>query len=298
MPSTATLRTVYDPWTSKIDPATGAVSVQPFPGNKIPSNRFDPVTANLMKQFWAPNNPGDNITGVNNYKKGFIERYNYYNWSERADYNINEKWRAFGRVSRYYTDDLAGNPTPLQSTQLYVPTGSLRGAWQAAGDVTYVPTARTVVNFRGDWHDVIDAYVSSPLEGGWSTIWPNSDWHKPYTSADTGVPLYFPHLNIGGAGFGGGGFYWDQRPKGESIDGKVSHQMGSHYIKAGLDYRRSYGLSYVSSTTNFNFNTAVTANTFNNPDTIHNGNQWATFLLGALDGTSQMIGGPAPDPHT
>ena len=31
---------------------------------------------------------------------------------------------------------------------------------------------------------------------------------------------------------------------------------------------------------------------------MHNGDQWATFLLGALDGSSQMIGGPAPDPHT
>ena len=102
---------------------------------RFPPNRFDPLTAILMKQFWAPNNPGDNITGVNNYKKGFIEKYNYYNWSERVDYNISDKWRAFGRVSHYYTDDLAGNPTPLQTTSLYVPTGSQRGAWQIAGDV-------------------------------------------------------------------------------------------------------------------------------------------------------------------
>lgn len=293
------LRTIYDPFSTQLNPTTGAVSVNPFPGNKIPASRFDPLTASLMKQFWAPNNPGDNITGVNNYKKGFIETYNYYNWSERADYNISDRLRAFGRVSRYYTDDLAGNPTPLATTSLYVPTGSLRGAWQVAGDLTWTVSPRTVVNFHGDWHDVIDAYVSTPLgSGGWGSIWPNSDWYKPYTSADTGVPLYFPHLNIGGAGFGGGGFYWDQRPKGEAYNVKISQQRGSHYLKAGLEYRRSYGLSYVSSTTNFNFNTNLTAETFNNPDTLHNGDPWATFLLGALDGSSQMIGGPAPDPHT
>jgi len=113
------LRAIYDPWTTKLDPTTGAVSVQPFPGNKISADRFDPLTASLMKQFWGPNNPGDNITGVNNYKKGFIEKYNYKNWSERADYNISDKWRAFGRLSRYYTDDLAGNPTPLQNRSLF-----------------------------------------------------------------------------------------------------------------------------------------------------------------------------------
>lgn len=294
-----TLRTIYDPWSTKLDPVTGAVTRTAFPGNKIPSDRFDPITSGLMKQFWAPNNPGDNITGVNNYKKGYIEKYNYYNFTDKVDYNISDKWRVFGRVSRYYTDDLAGNPTPLATTSLYVPTGSERGAWQFAGDATWTVTPTTVVNFHGDWHDVIDAYVSTPLgSGGWANIWPNSDWYKPYTSADTGVPLYFPNLNIGGAGFGGGGFYWDQRPKGEAFNAKISQQRGSHYLKAGVEYRKSYGLSYVSSTTSFAFNSALTAETFNNPDTVHNGDQWATFLLGALDNNSNMIGGPAPDPHT
>ena len=293
------IRTIYDPWTTQLNPTTGAVTVQPFAGNKIPSNRFDPLTSALMKEFWAPNNPGDNITGVNNYKKGFFEQYNYYNFSDRADYNINDKVKVFGRVSRYYTDDLAGNPTPQANTRLYVPTGSERGAWQIAGDVTWTINPRTVAEVHGDWHNVIDAYVSTPLgSGGWSSIWTNSDWYKSYTSASTGVPLYFPHLNVGGAGFGGGGFYWDQRPKGEAFNGKISQQRGSHYLKAGLEFRKTYGVSYVSSTTNFNFNTGLTAETFNNPDTLHNGDQWATFLLGALDGSSQMIGGPAPDPHT
>lgn len=293
------VRTIYDPYSTQLNPTTGAVSVQNFPGNKLPASRFDPLTSSLMKQFWSPNNPGDNITGVNNYKKGFLETYNYYNWSERADYNMSDKWRFFGRVGRYYTDDLAGNPTPLATTSLYVPTGTQRGAWQAAGDATWTVSPRTVVDFRGDWHSVVDAYVSTPLGSeGWGGIWTNSDWYKPYTSASTGVPLYFPHVNIGGAGFGGGGFYWDQRPKGESFNAKISHQRGSHYLKAGMEYRESYGVSYVSSTTNFAFNTGLTAETFNNPDTLHNGDQWATFLLGSLDNSSQMIGGPAPDPHT
>ena len=86
------------PTTTKLNPATGAVTAQPFPGNKIPASRFDPLAGILMKQFWAPNNPGDNITGVNNFRKGFIENYDYYNFSDRVDYNINDKWKVFGRV--------------------------------------------------------------------------------------------------------------------------------------------------------------------------------------------------------
>ena len=157
---------------------------------------------------------------------------------------------------------------------------------------------RTVLEIHGDWHNLLDAYVSTPLgSGGWGSIWTNNAWYAPYQTASVGVPVYFPDMNIGGNGFGGGGFYWNQAPKGEASSVKIAQQRGSHYIKAGFEQRESYGLSYVSSTSNFYFNSALTANTFNNPDTLHNGSPYATFLLGALDGSSQMIGGPVPDPH-
>ncbi len=292
----ATIRTIYDPWTSILN-ADGSVSITPFPGNKIPATRFDALSANLMKQFWAPNNPGLNITGVNNFSKGFIEKYGYYNLSDRVDFNISDKWKIFGRMAHYNTSDLAGNPTPNNS-ELYVPTGTSRAAWNAGGDAIWTINARTLLEFHGDWHALTDAYISTPLgASGWGSIWPNNDWYSSYQKASVGAPVYFPDMNIGGQGFGGGGFYWNQTPKGEASTVKIAQQRGSHYLKAGFEQRESYGLSYVSSTSNFYFNTALTANTFNNPDTGLYGDQFATFLLGALDGQSQMIGGPAPNPH-
>lgn len=292
-----TLRTIWDPFSTQFNPATGAVTRTAFPNNMIPANRFDPLAASLIKQFWAPNNPGDNITGVNNFRKGYIERYNYYNFSERVDYNINDKWKVFGRVARYDTTDLAGNPTPNNSS-LYVPTGTTRGATDIGGDAIWTVNSRTVVDFHGNWKKLIDAYISQDLgKDGWSKIWPGNPWYKPYQDASVGVPVYFPNFNIGGQGFGGGGFYWNQKPKGEAASAKIEQQRGSHYLKAGFEQRRSFGLTYVSSTSNFFFPAATTAETFNNPDTLHNGSGFATFLLGALDGSSQMIGGPAPDPH-
>jgi hypothetical protein len=289
--------TIYDPYTTQLNPTTGAVTRQAFPGNIIPSSRFDPLSASLIKQFWAPNNPGDNITGVNNFRKGFIENYDYYNFSDRVDYVVNEKWKVFGRVAHYNTTDLAGNPTPNNS-QLYVPTGTTRAAYNVGGDAVWTVSPTTLVDFHGDWHNLTDAYISPDLgSNGWGSIWPNNSWYKPYQDASVGVPVYFPDLNIGGQGFGGGGFYWNQKPGGEASSVKITHQKGSHYLKAGFEQRRSYGLSYVSSTSNFYFPASITANTFNNPDTLHSGNGIATFLLGSLDNSSQMIGGPAPDPH-
>ena len=183
-------RTIFDPWTTVLK-ADGSVSVAPFAGNKIPQNRFDPLAATLIKQFWAPNNPGANITGLNNYTKGFIENYGYYNFSDRVDYNISDKWKIFGRLARYNTTDIAGNPTG-DTSELYVPTGTSRAAWNAGGDAIWTMSPRTVVEFHGDWHKLLDAYVSTPLgSGGWGSIWTNNAWYQPYQTASVGAPVYF-----------------------------------------------------------------------------------------------------------
>ena len=107
-------------------------------------------------------------------------------------------------------------------------------------------------------------------------------------------PVYYPTLNIGGSAFGGPGFFWDQRPAAEAFSVGLTHQRGSHYLKTGFEYRRSAGPTYVSNTDNFYFNQSVTANTYNNPDLTKSGDAFATFLLGALDSSSEVIGGPAP----
>jgi len=170
-----------------------------------------------------------------------------------------------------------------------------------AGGATWMIDARTVLDLHGDFHTMVDNYkVDSTF--GWDSFWPNNDWYKTYTNANTGVPVYLPRLVMinsqNYSAYGGNGSYWNQKPKGEAINAKISQQHGSHFLKAGLEYRRSFGVSYVSNTPDFWFNAYITANTFNNPDTLRYGDEWATFLLGALDPSSTMIGGPAPDPHT
>lgn len=291
------VRTVYDPYTTKLDPSTGAISRTPFPGNVVPQNRWDPLSKSLVPSFWDPNRAGDNITGVNNFSVGYVETFNYYNFSDRADYNINDNWRVYGRIGRYHTTDISPNATPNNS-QLYTPTGTLRAATQVSGDAVWTANPMTVINFHGDWHKVIDAYVSDSLGlEGWGKIWPNNPWYKDYQEASPGVPIYYPLFNIGGSGFGGRGFYWDQKPQGQAYNAKISRQAGSHYIKAGVEHRRGYGVTFVGNTSQFFFPSGVTADTYVNPDTKHLGHEFATFLLGALDGSSQMVGGPAPDPH-
>lgn len=292
------LRTIYDPFSTVVNPVTGAVTRTAFPGNKIPASRFDPFSAKLLGDFWDPNNPGVGYNHANNFEHGYIDSFTYYNFSDRVDYNISDKWRVSGYFGRYRSDDIAGNPTPNNSI-LYQPSGSQRWANQVLGDVIWSATPTTVLNFHGDWFDLVDAYVSKDLgKNGWSSIWPGNNWYQPYLEASSNVPVYFPSLNIGGNTFGGPGFFWDQRPTAEAFSVAATQQRGSHYLKAGFEYRRGGGPVYVSNTDNFLFNQAVTASTFNNPDLTKSGDPFATFLLGALDGSSSMIGGPAPNPIT
>ncbi|MDQ2776824.1 MAG: carboxypeptidase-like regulatory domain-containing protein [Acidobacteriota bacterium] len=289
-----TLRVIYDPFSTVVDPTTGAVSRTPFPNNVIPSSRFDPLSAKLAGAFFDGNNPGVGYNHQNNYLKSLIQTTSYYNFSDRVDYNISDKWRVSGYFGRYYSDDSQTNPISSNSV-LYQPAGSLRIANQVLGDAVWSITPNTVVNFHGDWFNLVDAYVSKGLgKDGWSSIWPGNSWYAPYLNASANVPLYYPTLNIGGNSFGGPGFFWDQRPAAESFSAQVSQTKGSHYLKYGVQFRRGAGANFVSNTNNFNFNQGLTANTFNNPDLTKSGDPFATFLLGALDSGTQMVGGPSP----
>ena len=167
------IKAVYDPYSTVYNPVTGLYTRTQFPGNIIPANRMDPIAVATMAMMWAPNNPGDNITGVNNSKLYSIDAWNYYNFSDRVDYNITDKWKVFGRYSGYHTTDIYSNWTPNKS-QLYVPTGTVRTAKQLAGDAVWTVTPASIVDLHASYHRLVDAYDSTPMPApGWASLWPS-----------------------------------------------------------------------------------------------------------------------------
>ncbi|MGH9652138.1 MAG: carboxypeptidase regulatory-like domain-containing protein [Bryobacteraceae bacterium] len=289
------LRTIYDPFSTMVNGST--VTRTAFPRNIVPSSRFDPDATALMNEFWDANNPGTNITGENNYTASEPNLFSYYNFLERVDYDISDKWRLSGHWARYNTNNFGKNPTPNDSF-LVQPTGSIRGGNQASANLVWTVNPTTVVDFVGGWHNFTDSYSAPDLgPDGYSKIWPNNKWYAPYQSSSNNVPVYEPHLNIGGDGLGGPTVYWLQRPQAESFSATYSHQMGAHLLKAGFQWRRAGGITYVNSHDTFNFPASLTASTFNNPPSTQ-GDEFATMLLGALDGNSEVYGGPAPTPFS
>jgi len=60
------LITLYDPATNATQP-DGTITRTPFPGNVIPSSRFDRVTKQLLDYYPRPNRPAVNIAGAQNF---------------------------------------------------------------------------------------------------------------------------------------------------------------------------------------------------------------------------------------
>jgi hypothetical protein len=58
---------IYDPATTRLNPATGQYVRTQFAGNIIPANRLDPVASNILNQYVPPPNAVGTISGGNNF---------------------------------------------------------------------------------------------------------------------------------------------------------------------------------------------------------------------------------------
>jgi len=291
------LRAIYDPYTTRVDGA-GVVTRTPYPGNVIPRASMDPVGLRVMNDVWKPNLPGEGNDRVNNYRQGFAEKVKYWNFSDRADWNVNDKWKVFGRFSMFKTfveqDNYANSP----ATQ---PNGSERHAWNTVGDAVYTINANTVFNIRGGYNRIFDSFAvaSAQLTPEELTTLMGSSQILEYAKNDPAI--YYPGFtvrrgpaatNLGRTGF------WYQDPDTFNIQSRVSRAQGRHYFKVGGEWRHQRVLAVRPRPTQFDIKPQLTASTFNAPDINVSGDAWASLLIGALDTSSLTATIPLQMPRT
>ena len=289
------LRAIYDPTTTVLNVATNTATRDPFPGNILPASRIDPTAKRIMQDFWGANNPGDDLSGSNNFKASYAWPMTDANFSSRTDWNISDKLKVFGRYSQFRTTLDQDDYTPNHSAAVPNDNGGIMNSRNVAGDLVYTLSARTVLNFRGSYSMLEDDY-SAPKSAigveGLAQFWPNNPWYQPYTE---GMPLvYYPNITINGqtASSYGKGSYWYQHPHHYAFSGKMSQTRGSHYMKFGAEYRYHVGIGVFPNLMNFNFYPDSTANTYLSPDTSLSGDPHASFLLGVVDNRSAARGYP------
>jgi hypothetical protein len=291
------IRQIYDPFSTRLD-AAGAVTRDPFPGNRIPSTRIDPTARKIMGDLWKPNRAGDDITGVNNFVKGFANRFRYWNLSERVDWNISDKWKVFGRYTQFRTftaqDDYTGGSIAQPVD------GSKRHSLSISGDAVWTINPTTVFNIRAAYNSLVDDFgvPSQTLkESDLEKFWPGNSWYKPYL-ADL-PDIYYPGMTIRAAStttLGRTGYWW-QEPDSYNIESKMSKNIGKHYWKVGGEFRHENVNAFRPRPMSFDFRADHTADTFLAPNTRERGDAWATFLLGALDGNSTISSIPVQRPR-
>jgi outer membrane receptor protein involved in Fe transport len=82
---------IYDPATTRPDPESPwGVTRDQFPGNIIPSDRFDPVAVNIAKFFPAPNRPGT-IGGTDNYVSNWSYGTDGWAHTSKVDHRISDR---------------------------------------------------------------------------------------------------------------------------------------------------------------------------------------------------------------
>jgi len=278
------LQTIYDPFTTVFNPATSTVTRQPFAGNIIPASRIDPAAKRLMGDLWAPNNPGDDLSGLNNFKKAYPWWENYWNFSDRVDYNINDNWRLFARFSKFQTR--LDNPNWGGTIAVPSDNGGIMDALNASIDLLWMPNPRTTIDLRfGSTYDE-DDYASAwaqVKDSVWAGFWPNG-WYKNVLQPSQGI--YYPNFNFNGNGssYTGIGGWWVVHGRSHNPTVNVTHDMGIHHMKAGWQLRYSYDQDNASSGPgSLYFNSIDTGKSFLGYDATQSGNMYASALLGVLD---------------
>ena len=276
------LRTIYNPFTTVLN-SNGTATRQPYAGNIIPVSQQDPVGRRVMNDIWKPNLAGTGNDGVNNYRTGFAERVEYWNFSDRADWNVSDKLKIFGRFSMFKTyvaqDNYANSPA-------FQPNGSERHSWVTVGDLVYTINANTVFNIRGGWNRLFDSFAvqSSQISSAQLTEILGSDWHTPYSK--DAPAIYYPGFTIrrgpSATNLGRTGF-WYQDPETYNIQSKVSRAQGRHYFKVGGEWRSQRVEAVRPRPVSFDIRPDHTAATFLSPDLNLSGDAWATLLVGAID---------------
>jgi len=284
-----TLRPIFDPWSTRTSP-DGEISRTPFPGNIIPASRIAPVAARYISQLWKPNRPGIDALHTNNYVVSTPIKYPYKNFSDRADYIVNDRLRVYGRVSLTRTPvQVVGNPT---GSPIYM---SDRGAdynmTSYAGDATYTLSPSSILNIHGGYHNFRDTShfaTEFPQEWSWEGVFPNKDFYK-IVFADPSIPKLIPRMSVCNPNawpcthMGPGGGYWHETPHAWEFSTKLAQQRGSHYWKTGVDVRRNTTDSLLLLVNpGFGFDPQPTAETYVNPNLLLSGDAYATFLLGAI----------------
>ncbi len=253
--------------TQIFDPTTGA----PFPNNQIPTNRFSPLSASLLKYLPAPTTGG--LTNNFAPESGVIPTRQT-NWGYTIDHNINEKqalhfaeWRdKYSTIAT--TNNYFQNGSPL-SGALNEPSLGTGFFLTYSNTITPNLVMSAGMSWAGELNDQYSSQENTPFSGVASSV---------------EVPtIYFNGpLSPSAWGTNAGQTYSVNRKLGISIANNWLYTHGKHTFNFGVELRRAYqdDNECQQCSGSFSFSNFTTADPNNLSST---GNAFASLLLGQAD---------------
>jgi hypothetical protein len=271
---------IFDPGTGVL--VNGGVVRQPFPQEKIPSNRFDPTSAIYQNYMPLPNTaPLPGTSDENNYAYGLVSPSHTNSWTGRLDRNWSASNTTHFTLSEYdyataTTEPIAMLPSSTAFTTSY--TFAVSHNW--------VVNPTTVLTFRlGAIRDRVFSGSVTPVD--------DSGWNYPANVLDLlGGTNNGRSMSLGGLNTFGGGSVDDARDTIYQGGVSIQKMRGKHTFKMGYDIRRYYTNEF----TGGNFAVSTNGNvTSQSPSTAAvNGDIYASQLLGLPTwGAGDQYTGPA-----
>jgi hypothetical protein len=228
--------TIYDPLT--FNPATGTRS--PFPGNVIPANRIDPVGKALADLLLTV---GEGPIPMTALLENTANEPTF-----KIDHQFNERWQLSGTYL-YYKSQEPANPFYTNYTGASEPlafdTGAailFRNVNSVALNVTNIPSDDSVVTVRYGYNRFYDSNDDPIFDIGSLPF--SSTFQDQFRDAGQTA---FPNIDVEGYGTNentsssGTHGSWNDNDitwKSQEVSGVYSKFVGSHTLKAGLQYRR------------------------------------------------------------
>jgi hypothetical protein len=266
---------IYDPATTRRDEAGNWVR-DPFPSNRVPQARFDPVAQKLLalKPWMNPSQPGD-ITpnGPNNNLEGdFGGLYKFERYDAKIDHQFSVNHKIFGRYSRvrHRSEErpVRGLTEPLLYGNVYVKPLDFHNV-VVSDSYTFNPT--TINEIRLGFNR--RAFTALPQSFG-------QDWAGKLGIPNAGKETFPDLLNSGGGrfyGLGPGGRSYT-RAEDLTFQENFTKVLGSHTFKAGYELIRTRYNSLVEALPSGAYRMGGTEFPFR----ANTGNPFAALLLGTV----------------
>jgi Carboxypeptidase regulatory-like domain len=271
--------TIYDPSTTRPS-GTGFIR-DPFPGNVIPANRFDPVTLNALKFYPLPNRipTPDNLQ---NFENARASQRKWASLTGRVDHQLSSAHNLFFRYGWNHRSDPsspfygeccrpAGNPTDGQDE-------FERGNIAFGAGETWVMSPRTVVDFRFGATRYFDANIMYGEGFDLATL------GFPASFARSVAFATFPRFETSGDVENLGAGRTTSRTYINQFNPLVNVHttLGRHAVKFGFRYQVGQTNTFTPNRAGgfFRFDRVFTQGPDPTRTTLNSGHDLASFLLG------------------